>query len=179
MACLPMQQNGFRRWHESRPAPHARGGAPTAAAWEETGRLRRVTPVQARQHEHEHETDATGERKRQSMAPDVAVILVEPIMGENIGAAARVMKNFGLRDLRLVSPKDPWWARRRRGAGASAPPTLPPTNQPQAQRSGRHVLRQCHRRDPVSTAVRGPRRGPCRQDVRACCDGEVQVQRRA
>ena len=33
------------------------------------------------------------------------IILVEPIMGENIGAVARSMKNFGLSDLRLVSPK--------------------------------------------------------------------------
>ncbi|KXZ50024.1 hypothetical protein GPECTOR_18g177 [Gonium pectorale] len=37
-----------------------------------------------------------------------AVILVEPQIGENIGAAARVMKNFGLRDLRLVQPRDGW-----------------------------------------------------------------------
>jgi tRNA/rRNA methyltransferase len=35
-------------------------------------------------------------------------ILVAPQMGENIGAAARVMANFGLRDLRLVAPRDGW-----------------------------------------------------------------------
>lgn len=29
-------------------------------------------------------------------------------MGENIGAAARVMANFGLADLRLVAPRDGW-----------------------------------------------------------------------
>ena len=29
-------------------------------------------------------------------------------MGENIGAAARAMANFGLEDLRLVSPRDGW-----------------------------------------------------------------------
>ncbi len=29
-------------------------------------------------------------------------------MGENIGAVARAMKNFGLRDLRIVSPRDGW-----------------------------------------------------------------------
>ena len=29
-------------------------------------------------------------------------------MGENIGAAARAMANFGLRDLRLVDPRDGW-----------------------------------------------------------------------
>lgn len=37
-----------------------------------------------------------------------AVILVEPQMGENIGAAARAMLNFGLVDLRLVRPRDGW-----------------------------------------------------------------------
>lgn len=37
-----------------------------------------------------------------------AFILVAPQMGENIGAAARVMANFGLDDLRLVSPRDGW-----------------------------------------------------------------------
>jgi tRNA/rRNA methyltransferase len=37
-----------------------------------------------------------------------AIILVEPQMGENIGAAARAMANFGLTDLRLVRPRDVW-----------------------------------------------------------------------
>jgi tRNA/rRNA methyltransferase len=37
-----------------------------------------------------------------------AIILVEPQMGENIGAAARAMANFGLTDLRLVRPRDGW-----------------------------------------------------------------------
>ncbi len=35
-------------------------------------------------------------------------VLVAPQMGENIGAAARVMANFGLTDLRLVAPRDGW-----------------------------------------------------------------------
>jgi tRNA/rRNA methyltransferase len=37
-----------------------------------------------------------------------AFILVAPQMGENIGAAARVMANFGPTDLRLVAPRDGW-----------------------------------------------------------------------
>ncbi len=37
-----------------------------------------------------------------------AIILVEPQLGQNIGAAARVMLNFGLTDLRLVAPRDGW-----------------------------------------------------------------------
>jgi len=37
-----------------------------------------------------------------------AIILCEPQLGENIGAAARAMANFGLWDLRLVNPRDGW-----------------------------------------------------------------------
>lgn len=35
-------------------------------------------------------------------------VLVRPQMGENIGAAARAMLNFGLARLRLVAPRDGW-----------------------------------------------------------------------
>ena len=41
-----------------------------------------------------------------SSAP--AVVLVEPQLGENIGAAARAMLNFGLTDMRLVAPRGDW-----------------------------------------------------------------------
>lgn len=37
-----------------------------------------------------------------------AFILVRPQMGENIGAAARAMLNFGLSHMRLVDPRDGW-----------------------------------------------------------------------
>ncbi len=37
-----------------------------------------------------------------------AIILHSPQLGENIGAAARVMRNFGMTDLRLVTPRDGW-----------------------------------------------------------------------
>src|SRR5262245_17718795 len=36
------------------------------------------------------------------------IILVRPQMGENIGAVARIMANFGLAELRIVSPRDGW-----------------------------------------------------------------------
>jgi tRNA/rRNA methyltransferase len=36
------------------------------------------------------------------------VILVEPQLGDNIGATARAMANFGLSTLRLVKPRDGW-----------------------------------------------------------------------
>ena len=35
-------------------------------------------------------------------------ILVRPQMGENIGAAARAMLNFGLERMRIVAPRDGW-----------------------------------------------------------------------
>ena len=37
-----------------------------------------------------------------------AFLLVRPQMGENIGAAARAMWNFGLDRMRLVAPRDGW-----------------------------------------------------------------------
>ena len=43
-----------------------------------------------------------------STKPLPAIILVRPQLGENIGKAARAMLNFGLTDLRLVSPRDGW-----------------------------------------------------------------------
>jgi tRNA/rRNA methyltransferase len=41
-------------------------------------------------------------------------------MGENIGAAARAMANFGLTDLRLVSPRDGWPSAKARAAASGA-----------------------------------------------------------
>ena len=35
-------------------------------------------------------------------------ILVNPQLGENIGACARALKNFGFTDLNIVAPRDPW-----------------------------------------------------------------------
>ena len=49
-----------------------------------------------------------------------AIVLVEPQLGENIGAAARAMANFGLRDLRLVAPRDGWPNEAARSSAALA-----------------------------------------------------------
>lgn len=38
----------------------------------------------------------------------LVVILVAPQMGENIGAVARAMGNFGASELRIVNPRDGW-----------------------------------------------------------------------
>ncbi|PTD18321.1 TrmH family RNA methyltransferase [Sphingomonas fennica] len=47
------------------------------------------------------------ENGRESAPPPV-IVLVRPQLGENIGKAARAMLNFGLAEMRLVSPRDGW-----------------------------------------------------------------------
>lgn len=42
------------------------------------------------------------------MTTNPFIVLVRPQLGENIGKAARAMLNFGLTDLRMVSPRDGW-----------------------------------------------------------------------
>ncbi len=49
-----------------------------------------------------------------------AVILVEPQLGDNIGAAARAMANFGLGELRIVAPRDGWPNESARSYAANA-----------------------------------------------------------
>lgn len=52
--------------------------------------------------------------------PAPVVILVEPQLGENIGAAARAMGNFGLSRLRLVKPVQGWPNERARVMASGA-----------------------------------------------------------
>ena len=40
--------------------------------------------------------------------PPPVIVLVRPQLGQNIGKAARAMLNFGLTEMRLVSPRDGW-----------------------------------------------------------------------
>ena len=42
------------------------------------------------------------------VGPDPIIVLVRPQLGENIGKAARAMLNFGLTELRMVTPRDGW-----------------------------------------------------------------------
>ncbi len=58
-------------------------------------------------------------------ASNASVILVSPQMGENIGAAARAMLNFGLTDLRIVNPRDGWPNERAIDMAAGAFDVLP------------------------------------------------------
>ena len=50
----------------------------------------------------------TDKTKNWIETPAPVVILVEPQLGDNIGATARAMANFGLSRLRLVKPRDGW-----------------------------------------------------------------------
>ncbi len=50
----------------------------------------------------------TDKTKDWAAAAGPVVILVEPQLGENIGAAARAMANFGLSRLRLIAPRQSW-----------------------------------------------------------------------
>src|SRR5438132_251075 len=53
------------------------------------------------------------------MAPfSCAIVLVRPRNPNNIGAAARAMKNFGLEDLVIVAPHPPIWEEARSAVGA-------------------------------------------------------------
>ncbi len=57
-------------------------------------------------------------------APAPAIILSEPQLGENIGACARAMANFGLSDLRLVKPRDGWPNPKADAMAAGAAPLI-------------------------------------------------------
>ena len=57
-----------------------------------------------------------------------AIILVQPQMGENIGAAARAMANFGLEYLKLVNPRDGWPSESAQANSAGALDVMPPVN---------------------------------------------------
>jgi tRNA/rRNA methyltransferase len=50
----------------------------------------------------------TDHGKTQETGAQPVFVLVAPQMGENIGAAARAMWNFGLDAMRLVAPRDGW-----------------------------------------------------------------------
>jgi tRNA/rRNA methyltransferase len=49
-----------------------------------------------------------------------AIVLSHPQIGENIGAAARAMKNFGLSELRLIAPQCRWPSDRAEALAAGA-----------------------------------------------------------
>ena len=62
----------------------------------------------------------TDKTKRWIEQPAPVVVLVEPQLGENIGAVARAMANFGLSRLRLVKPLQGWPNEKARVMAAGA-----------------------------------------------------------
>ena len=62
----------------------------------------------------------TNRKRNSAAAPGPVVILIEPQLGENIGAAARAMLNAGLTELRLVRPREPWPNPKAEAAAAGA-----------------------------------------------------------
>lgn len=58
--------------------------------------------------------------------PQPVIVLVNPQMGENIGAAARAMLNCGLCHLRLVNPRDGWPNERADAMSSGALALMPP-----------------------------------------------------
>jgi tRNA/rRNA methyltransferase len=62
----------------------------------------------------------TDKTKRWIETPAPVVVLVEPQLGENIGATARAMANFGLARLRLVRPVQGWPNEKARVMAAGA-----------------------------------------------------------
>jgi tRNA/rRNA methyltransferase len=62
----------------------------------------------------------TDKTKRWLETPAPIVVLVEPQLGENIGAAARAMANFGLSRLRIVKPLQGWPNEKARAMAAGA-----------------------------------------------------------
>ncbi len=58
------------------------------------------------------------------LEPAPAIVLVEPQLGDNVGAAARAMLNCGLTDLRLVRPRDGWPSSKARAMASGADSVL-------------------------------------------------------
>ena len=59
-----------------------------------------------------------------ALAGGLAIVLVDPQLGENIGMVARAMLNCGLGDLRLVRPRDGWPSEAAVAAAAGADKVL-------------------------------------------------------
>ncbi len=70
-----------------------------------------------------------------------AIVLVDPQMGENIGAAARAMLNCGLSDLRLVRPRDGWPNEKARAMSSGALDRMPG---PKVFETTAEAIADCH-----------------------------------
>lgn len=69
------------------------------------------------------------------------IVLVNPQMGENIGAAARAMLNCGIDELRIVNPRDGWPNERADAMSSSALEKMPPVK---VYATTAEALADCH-----------------------------------
>jgi tRNA/rRNA methyltransferase len=84
--------------------PILRDAASTSSAAPQDERLLRASTIA-----HPEEGLSTRSvSKARLEGPGPIIVLVRPQLGQNIGKAARAMLNFGLREMRLVSPRDGW-----------------------------------------------------------------------
>jgi len=78
--------------------------------WDGVSMLARRSPVLR---DEASTSSASPQDERMSLSATASpsppiIVLVRPQLGQNIGKAARAMLNFGLTELRLVSPRDGW-----------------------------------------------------------------------
>jgi len=103
--------------------------------------------------------------------PAPAIVLVEPQLGDNIGAAARAMANFGLGDLRLVNPRDGWPNDKARAAASGADHVIDAVrvfdDVAAAVAELRFVYATTARSRDMAKAVRGPRQAAATLRARA------------
>ncbi|CAM3034059.1 tRNA (cytidine/uridine-2'-O-)-methyltransferase TrmJ [Sphingomonas antarctica] len=88
----------------ARPTPVLRDAASTSSAAPQDKRIF-SNSVRPEDGLSEGAAAAQGPSRR---TPPPIIVLVRPQLAENIGKAARAMLNFGLTELRLVSPRDGW-----------------------------------------------------------------------
>src|SRR6266851_3543049 len=93
---------GVRRAPYSIRARRVKACAPRSLPFSQA--IRAISPVA----EDDMPGAGTDKTRNWIETPGPIIILVEPQLGENIGAAARAMANFGLSRLRLVRPRDGW-----------------------------------------------------------------------
>lgn len=82
-------------------------------------------PIPAKKNKNRGMT-GTDHTKTATIANAPVVILVNPQMGENIGATARAMLNCGVAELRLVNPRDGWPSERAEAMSSGALGLMPP-----------------------------------------------------
>src|SRR5262245_17501249 len=111
-----MARRGGERHHLRWPDALVRGlanfvGAPLAGARGDRNQTGQPQGLPLRNRERGDQSmpgAGTDKTKTWIAEPAPIVILVEPQLGDNVGAAARAMANFGISELRLVKPRDGW-----------------------------------------------------------------------